>query len=149
MNFRHSSQYCKVSLKLCTKNPSNTTHIFLIPQEKMPSSCRGLDQVMNCNDFSNLGRLCRVTCYIYRFIRNVRCRISRNHDALPKSRVLAAEEMNNAWNRSVQSKVFVKEFQSITTGCASNYVRQFGLYADECGVLRCKRRIGHANRNFI
>ena len=32
------------------KNPSNTTHIFLILQEEKASSCRSLDQVMNCND---------------------------------------------------------------------------------------------------
>ena len=32
------------------KNPSNTTHIFLILQEETASSCRSLDQVMNCND---------------------------------------------------------------------------------------------------
>ena len=57
------------------KNPSNTTHIFLLCQEEMASSCRSLDKVMNCNDFSNL------LLYIYRFIRNVRCRISRKHDA--------------------------------------------------------------------
>ena len=36
------------------KNPFNTTHIFLLPQEEMASSCRNLDEVMNCNDFSNL-----------------------------------------------------------------------------------------------
>ena len=43
-------------------NPSNTINIFLILQEEMASSCGSLDQVMNCNDFSNLPRLCRVTC---------------------------------------------------------------------------------------
>ena len=103
------------------KNPSNTTRIFLLPQKEMASSCRSLDKLMNCNDFSNLGRLYRVTCFICRFMRNVRYRMSRNDDALSKSRVLAAEEMNNAknsWIQTVQSKVFVKEFQSITTGCA-------------------------------
>ena len=63
----------------------------------MASSCRSLDKVMNCNDLAHLSFIvlhCKM--YIYRFIRNVRCRISRKHDALPKSRVLAAEEMNNA-----------------------------------------------------
>ena len=79
-------------------NPSNTTHIFLIPQEEMASSCGSLGQVMNCNDFSNLARLCRVTCYIYHFIPNVRYRTSRNHDDLPKSLVLAVEETHNAKN---------------------------------------------------
>ena len=51
--------------------------------------------------------------------------------------------MNNA--RHFMGFKELKEFQSITTGCASSYVRQFGLYADECGVLRCKGRIGHTN----
>ena len=41
--------------------------------------------------------------------------------------------------------VFYKEFECINTGCDSNYVPQFGLYVDECGLLRCKGRIGHAN----
>ena len=79
-------------------NPSNTTHVFLVPQEEMASSCGSLGQVMNCNDFSDLARLCRVTCYIYHFIPNVRYRTSRNHDDLPKSLVLAVEETHNAKN---------------------------------------------------
>ena len=51
----------------------------------------------------------------------------------------------NSWIRTVQSKVSVNESQSITTCCASNHVRQFGLHAHECAVLRYKRRIEHAN----
>ena len=44
-------------------------------------------------------------------------------------------------------KLFNRKYLSrnFTTGCASNYVRQFGLHADECGVLRCKGKIGHAS----
>ena len=34
------------------KNPSSTTHIFLLPQGEVATSCKSLDEVMNCNDLA-------------------------------------------------------------------------------------------------
>jgi hypothetical protein len=83
---------------------------------------------------------------VFRFIRNIQCRVRKNN--LSETGTLTAKELisaRNSWLRTVQSNVFAKEFESIKTGCASNYVRQFNLYVDEQGILRCRGRIGNSS----
>ena len=130
------------------KPPSKITHVFALPRGEIVTSCKSLNKVIDCKNFGNLRRLLRVTCYVYRFIRNVRNRVKGNADVLPENLTLTAEELINAknsWIRTVQSSEFAKEFECISAGVVSNYVRQFGLYVDQCGILRCKGRIGNAN----
>ncbi len=130
------------------KPPSKITHVFALPQGEIVRSCKSLNKVIDCKNFGNLRRLLRVTCYVYRFIRNVRNRVKGNADVLPENLTLTAEELINAknlWIRTVQSSEFAKEFECITAGVVSNHVRQSGLYVDQCGILRCKGRIGNAN----
>ena len=71
---------------------------FLLTEE-----CSTLDKDIDCNDFSSLQRLLRVTCYVYHFIRNVKYRIERNKDALPKTLLLTVEETNNSRNSWIQA----------------------------------------------
>ncbi len=51
------------------------------------------------------------------------------------------DHARNSWLRTVQSSAFAKEFEAVERGCASNYTRQFNLYLDDQGLLRCKGRI--------
>lgn len=37
----------------------------------------GITHVMNCEDFSDFSKLCRVTAYVIRFVNNIKARSSR------------------------------------------------------------------------
>jgi hypothetical protein len=130
------------------KPPTKITHIFVLPQEEIVTPYQSLEAVMDCKNFSNLQHLIRVTCYVFRFIRNVKCRAKENVDVLPANRILTTEEIVNAknrWIRTVQLSEFAKKFENISARIVLNYIRQFGLYIDQWGILRCKGRIGNAN----
>ncbi len=123
------------------KNPIPTTHVYGLPRGETakPSS---LNKIMDCRRFSSLRKLVRVTAYVFRFYRNLQCRVRKND--MQETGCLTTTEIDharNSWLRTVQSSAFAKEFEAVERGCASNYTRQFNLYLDDQGLLRCKGRI--------
>ena len=105
---------------------------------------RSIDELIKCENYSNLNRLYRVTAYIIRFIK--RCR--RQFEACGV--YISSFEMNNAelvWIKSVQLCSFGREIQyliSPTSPCPI-LVNQFGLFLDDQQVLRCKGRLNNSS----
>ena len=92
---------------------------------------------INISNFSDYGRLLRVTCYVLRFVFNLRNRVSR------RCSVLSSDEYAEArllWVREAQ--------RGISNSSNFNQVRQdLGLHLVD-GVFRCKGRISNAPISF-
>ena len=130
------------ALKELRKDPTDTTHTFV--------SCGIVDSysvgnVIKCNSFSSITRLCRVTAYMLRFVRNLKNKIHCVERSYYGS--LEAEEIQAArhiWIMSVQAESFPRELKSLKEKTSDRnlpYLAQFGLFIDEKGVLRCRGRI--------
>ena len=129
------------------KKVTNTTNIFVTSADTNKTQD---NNVIKCEEYSNIHRLLRVTSYVLRFKHNLRSRVCEQ--VVCKSGALTAEELKTArtlWVRAVQSNEFAKEFESIKTDCASNYVRQFNLYVDEQGVLRSRGRLENSSLPLV
>ena len=100
------------------------------------SKSHGISQVMQCNNFSTLQRLLRVTAYVMRFCRVLKARSQSEDGCIPSSAELTALEITAA------ELIWVKEAQKPLKEDKLFNVRQkqFGLLlADE--VWQCKGRI--------
>ena len=130
------------ALKELRKDPRDTTHTFV--------SCDSVDScsvgnVISCNSFSSITRLCRVTAYVLRFVRNLKHEIHLGergyYGALEAEEIQAARHI---WIMSVQAESFPGELKSLREKTSDRnlpYLTQFGLFIDEKGVLRCRGRI--------
>ena len=74
--------------------------------------------------------------------------IRANNRHKTTSKELTGEEISEAetqWIKSVQRASFPSEHKLLTAGSdqssSTTYMRQFGLFFDSNGVIRCKRRI--------
>lgn len=129
------------------KSPQARTHVLAV----VSGNTLNLFDIIDCQKFSSLNRLLRVTARVLHFVEMIR---GRTNDASPASEhcnsMLGATELNRAevlWIRCVQAQAFEKEIAylkgSTTTG-KSPYVDQFGLFLDDQNLLRCKGRINEA-----
>ncbi|VDI44461.1 Hypothetical predicted protein [Mytilus galloprovincialis] len=95
---------------------------------------------MECENFSSLIRLLRITAWVQRFIKKLK------KDTI--SGPLTAKEIEDAkfmWIVHIQRKHFAKEIHDITKNKSSNIIRQLGLTIDNNGLIRCVGRIEHAD----
>jgi len=104
------------------------------------SESHGISQVMQCNNFSTLQRLFRVTAYVMRFCRVLKMRSQSEDGCMPSSAELTASEITAA------ELIWIKEAQrSLKEDKLFNmWQKQFGLFLVE-GVWQCKGRIGNAD----
>ena len=106
--------------------------------------------MIDCNSYSTLARLLRVTAYVLRFvdILNTKRREKRARNSLAKA--LTATEISRAesiWIRTVQMSSFKSELDFIENRrdcCPPTYIFQFGLFLDDQHILRCKGRVNNA-----
>jgi hypothetical protein len=114
-----------------------------------------LDELIDCNKFSNLNKLLRVTAYVLRFLRNLKSRVSARKPTKMKTdltihtELLKGEEINEAeicWIRTVQGNQFEPELKCLLSKNLPNTSRvlQFGLYLDRDQVIKCKGRMDNA-----
>jgi hypothetical protein len=118
-----------------------TTHVHSLPQGET-SKLSALDQIVDCRRYSNLRKLLSVTAYVLRFVRKLPRRVPK-YDT-QETGPLKANEIDHArksWLRTVQRRAFTNEFEAVERGCSSSYARQFNLYLDGHGSLRCRGRI--------
>ena len=98
---------------------------------------------------SSLTRLLRVSAYVSRFIGNLKAKLSgKTNQAVQE---LSATEVKQAewyWIKTIQSSSFEDEIKFLTKKSQllpPPRVKQFGLYLDDVGILRCKGRLNNAD----
>ena len=100
-----------------------------------------MDTIIPITDFSSCNKLFRITALVLRFVKNLKIKAKLLKEGTVYSGEVTAEELGNAevkWLRSVQ-----KELKSQAN--YSQLERDFGLYEDSSGVLRCKGRVADAD----
>ncbi|XP_065054025.1 uncharacterized protein LOC135682870 [Rhopilema esculentum] len=98
-----------------------------------------LQDLIQCERYSSLQRLLRVTAYILRFIKNLKSKL--NQDSIETKQMLSLDEIEKArelWINEVQSYIPQEtDFEK-----SSNLL---GLFYDDKGIIRCKGRIENAD----
>ena len=122
---------------MTVKNRENLkTSTLLVNTNASSISC-----VVDISRFSNLQRLLWVTAYVIRFPKNLKARLSGDNEGLVLSSDIGAKEMEEAekyWILDVQKSLHLnKKFE--------NWRREFDLFTDRDGVLRCGGRLSHAD----
>ena len=100
-----------------------------------------LEACIPITDFSCSDKLFRITALVLRFVRNLKIKTKMSKEETVCEGDLTVEEVVNAetqWLRSVQ-----KNMKSQAN--YSQLEREFGVYEDDSGVLRCKGRIANAD----
>ena len=99
-----------------------------------------LSSLFNLQKYSDIKRLFRVTAYVLRFLHNLKSRRNENKASGPQS----TEEYEAAevlWFREMQLTV-------VNSPRCENLKKQFGLYPDDNGLIRCDGRLQNATIPF-
>ena len=95
---------------------------------------------IDVNNFSDYGKLIRVTAYVLKFIRKLR----KERSVV----TLTREELNDAetlWIKSDQHKSYQEELEIMKSNRKQNdLVGKLGLFIDNVGLIRCKGRMGNS-----
>ena len=89
--------------------------------------------IIDCNKYSSLQRLLRVTAYVKRFIHNI-SRKERITGPLSTNEIQEAEIL---WIKEMQGHLQVDELE-----------KQLGLFKDEKGIIRCRGRLGNSQASY-
>jgi len=76
-----------------------------------------------------------------RFIQNLKIRKNKLSGVLTTSEILHAEKL---WIVYIQKKHYNDVLGSISEKKSQNLLKQLNVYIDECGILRCRGRLQHA-----
>ena len=103
-----------------------------------------IDELINCESYSSLNRLFRITAYVICFIEKCK-RQSEAH-----GNYIFCSEMNYAelvWIKAVQCCSFGHEIHFLTSPSSPcpALVHQFGLFLDDQQVLRCRGRLNNSS----
>ncbi|XP_065052637.1 uncharacterized protein LOC135681915, partial [Rhopilema esculentum] len=93
----------------------------------------GIEEVIEINKYSKLGKLLRVTAYVQRFISNLKNRLAKKEVNVGRLEVDDIEKAEMEWIKSAQ-----KTLQSNSD--YQKYKNQLGI-VDEGGILVCKGRM--------
>ena len=136
--------------------PSSTFHLHVAaitceefipaaPQPLSSSPTISLHNIIDPNNYSSLGKLLRVSAYVYRFITAIR----KHNDC--QCEQLTATEIDLAriqWIKNSQYQIYATEISNLNSPNSSNkqstLVRQLRLFIDSNGLLRCGGRIHNA-----
>ena len=116
------------------KNPPEVTHVLTTSRDHLTQI--NLSQIINCDRFSTLDRLLRVTAYVLKFVRNIKKRLCKEA-SVNKEEVsefeyhneLNARALNQCevlWIRTVQLSKRVYERNQLSTKGSSNETQQSG-----------------------
>ena len=102
------------------------------------SSSLAVSAVIDCKRFSRLHRLLTVTALVLRFTRKLKPK-GRESGLIPvditADDILEAEEL---WIRDIQVEL-------TSSAKFKNWEREFGVFSDPSGILRCGGRLGNAD----
>ena len=111
-----------------------------------------IDKVVDCDHYSNIHRLLRVTAFILRFVAKMKHAIDLSE--IKFSGPLSAEELLAAkmqWVLSIQAESFPDELHTVCSKKSpANLLRvkQLGLFIDKPGILRCRGRLDYSKLPF-
>ena len=103
---------------------------------------KGLQSLINVENFSDYHRLLRVTAYVLRFVRNLRAKAKvGNSQPCEQPEISWTEEINQA------EALWLAEMQVSLLGHPkyNEWKRQFGTFIDSKGIVRCGGRLENAN----
>ena len=109
-----------------------------------------LTSIIDCQRFSDLRALLRVTAQVLRFLERCRGSPLKVSSVQYSNLELEAAELERAemlWVCSIQIEAFHREIQYLEgklSHCKPVYVDQFGLYLDDQYVLKCKGRVSNS-----
>ena len=112
-----------------SKNPSETS--------SFNTTCEvgHIGEIIDCKRFSSLNKLQRTTAIVLKFIQILKSKRDPTVKAKPLTDyMLQAEEL---WLKDIQ-------FQLMSKAKTRKWEREFGLYRDERGILRCEGRLKNA-----
>lgn len=139
------------ALQEAAKFSPTITHSMVNKETNNPE--KGVDQIIQVEQYSSLQRLLRVTATVLRFIRRLKMRVAGKLD-LTTTTNRDVEDMRSSevlWIKAIQRSSFQDEMEFLSEGESKgaknpqrNYVHQFGLFIDAEGVMRCKGRINNS-----
>ena len=118
-------------------NTKDKCAVHTLPTTDVPT---GLGQIMKCDDFSTLSRLCRVTAYVLRFVKALKSRIQSSVTDVSSTLSLSATEISEAeklW--IIESQILFVKDKNFDT-----WKKQFSLFLDDGDVWRCGGRLVNA-----
>ena len=127
------------------RGPLHVTHALVNTQEG--STVVNFSAIIDPKKCSSLTRLLRISANVLRFIN----KSNLSGSAGKPVNELSVSEINEAemnWIKSVQERNFGAELNFLTKNSQLSplpRVKQFGLYKDDKGVLRCKGRLNNAD----
>ena len=118
------------------KNPPKETHAFTSSEEQ-PAEIY-LSNIINCDHFSNLNSMLRVTAYVLRFVNKIKQRLLRcaeNYEERDKLNASNLEQAESLWIRTVQANAFSNEISYLQKGCQVNLTELINLH---CTLMTTK-----------
>ena len=113
------------------------THSLLTPH---PSADINLQRLIVCEDYSKLARLLRVTTYVLRFVRLLKTKTEyTGTPGLPTPGEIA--EAERLW-------VIQSQSQLVNDRHFDEWRKQFDLFCDERGILRCGGRLTNSDLQY-
>ena len=100
-----------------------------------------MDTNIQITDFTSCVKLFRITALVLRFVKNFKIKFKSLKEGTVQLGDTTAEEIRNAELKRLRT--VQKELKSQAN--SSKLERDFGLYRDICGVLRCEGRIANAD----
>ena len=96
-----------------------------------------LSNVLQCEAFSSLERLLRVTALVLKFVKLLKAKCRGNKEEKPELTSEDLEEAELYWIKEVQQSLKCKEK-------FGSWKQQLSLFEDERGVVRCQGRLGNS-----
>lgn len=99
----------------------------------------GIANVVTCEDYSNLQRLFRVTALVLQFVKILKLRLQKNVETQKEltSQDIAVAVAETLWIKEIQKSLSKNpKFEM--------WKRQFGVFTDEHGIMRCMGRLSQA-----
>ncbi|KAK6191879.1 hypothetical protein SNE40_003459 [Patella caerulea] len=128
------------ALEELVKNPINITHSLGVKAEDH-SGPVNLEEILDIQRYGSKHRLLRLTALVIKFTQ--RLKESQTTKSINAQDMQHAEQL---WLKTVQLHPFPPELEHLRDhGKSITYVKQFRLYLDQHGLIRCQSRIGDSN----
>ena len=95
----------------------------------------GVAHIINCEDYSDFSKLCRVTAYVIRFVNNIKARSSKPVGPVG-SRSFTSDALFSESLWILESQKSLLQNRNFKQQCV-----QLGVIKDMNGILRCKGRL--------
>ena len=121
-----------VVLQEAIKNPSSVHVTNTLVNTLTAPPEKGIDQVIEINQFSHLTKLLRLTALVLTFVRNVKNRALCVTGQRKDIKALDLNEAEELWIKALQVSSFAEEIKFLLNSKSKvmlpNYVSQFGLF---------------------